>query len=92
MPPLPQSFVDAGDVPWTELEPLLRKALGELLPGEVLEVQSGDPETIVALPGWCAGEGATLIHTQPGDGRISFWIGKTQRHQVSGVRSLTSDT
>jgi TusA-related sulfurtransferase len=74
---LPHTFVDAGDVPWLDLRPLLHQALSDLLPCEVLEVQSGDPETLTILPGWCAGEGHTLIHTQPGDGHVSFWIGKT---------------
>jgi TusA-related sulfurtransferase len=76
LPGLPQSFIDAGDVPWSELEPLLVRLVAEILPGEVLEVQSGDPTTLRALPCWCAGEGHTLIHAQPGNGHISFWIGK----------------
>jgi TusA-related sulfurtransferase len=73
---LPATFVDAGDVSWSDLEPLLAQGMIELRPGEVMEVQSGDPATLMALPGWCAGEGHTLIHAHPGDGHVSFWIGK----------------
>jgi TusA-related sulfurtransferase len=73
---LPTAFIDAGDVPWPDLQPLIARGMAELLRGGVLELQSGDPETIMALPGWCAGEGHTLIHAQPGNGFVSFWIGK----------------
>lgn len=75
--PIPAvSFIDAGDMSWLELAPRLARSLAELLPGEVLELQTGDRDTILTLPGWCAGEGHTLIHTQPRDGVVSFWIGK----------------
>jgi hypothetical protein len=76
LPGVPQAFVDAGDVPWPELEPLLTRQLAALFPGDVLELQSGDPDTLTAVPGWCAGNGFTLIHTQPGDGFVSFWLAK----------------
>jgi TusA-related sulfurtransferase len=72
----PQAFVDAGDVPWPELQPLLVRQMAALPAGDVLELQSGDPETLSALPTWCSEEGYTLIHTAPGDGYVSHWLGK----------------
>lgn len=72
----PHSFVDAGDVHWRELEGILRRVLGELATGQVLELVSGDAATLAAVPGWCGAEGHTLIHQEPGDGVISFWLGK----------------
>ena len=50
--------------------------LGELQSGHILELSSGDPETLMSLPDWCAGEGHALLHQAPGDGTISYWIGK----------------
>jgi TusA-related sulfurtransferase len=73
---VPQAFVDAGDTPWPALEPIVRRTLASLLAGHVLELATGDPETMETLPGWCAGEGHTLINHEPGDGVIYFWIGK----------------
>jgi TusA-related sulfurtransferase len=70
----PQAFVDAGDVLWADLEPVLRRELAALQPDEVLELKSGDAATVVTLPGWCAGEGYVLIHIEPDDRIVSFWI------------------
>lgn len=72
----PQAFIDAGDVPWPDLEPVLRRELATLQLDEVLELKSGDPATLMTLPGWCGGEGLTLIHAEPGAGCVSFWIGR----------------
>ena len=62
-PRIPQAFIDAGDLPWPRLEAVLRRGMGLLNGVEVLEVASGDPETLETLPGWCVDEGHTLIHT-----------------------------
>lgn len=82
-PGSPQVFIDGGDVPWFDLEPRLHHELAGLQSGEMLELQSGDPATIMTLPGWCAGEGYPLLHAQPGDGHVSFWIGRTLSSRLS---------
>ena len=74
--PSPRVLIDAGDLAWPQLVVAVRRALAGLAPGEALEVASSDPQTLEILPGWCEDEGHTLIHRQPGDGFISFWIGK----------------
>ena len=73
---IPQAFVDAGDRAWKDLEPVVRRSLAGLLPGDVLEVATGDEQAIEALPTWCSVQGVALIHLEPGDGIVTFWIGK----------------
>lgn len=74
----PQAFIDAGDVSWPELEPLLRLRLAGLLPGDVLEVQAGSMPILDVLLVWCDQPGRTLLHREPSDGVIRFWIGKAE--------------
>lgn len=76
---LPHGFIDGGDVPWAELEVVIRRALHTLLPGRILELLSNDRRTIETLPSWCDGEGIDLVHVQPGDGHTAFRL--TRRSQ-----------
>lgn len=68
----PQGFIDGGDVPWAELEFVIRRALQALLPGRILELISSDRRTIETLPSWCDGEGIDLLGSAPGDGTTTF--------------------
>jgi TusA-related sulfurtransferase len=74
--PIPQAFLDAGDLPWPKLAPVLRRALENLVSGDLLELATGDPETMQIVPVWCDGANFTLIHREAADRSITFWIGK----------------
>lgn len=76
--PVPRAFVDAGDLPWVQLEPILRRYAVTLAPGEVAELRTGDPLTIEVIDGWCEEHGHVLIHREPGDGVITFWVGRLE--------------
>ena len=75
--PVPQAFVDAGDRPWPQLEPVIRRALASLVSGDVLELVSGDPSTIMVVADWCTVEGYVLLNCVPGDESVTYWIEKT---------------
>ena len=77
-PAPPQAFIDAGDLPWAQLEPTVRRVLAMLGPREVAELRTGDPTVIGAVEGWCEQCGHALIHLQPGDGVVTFWISKAR--------------
>ena len=72
--PVPQAFLDAGDLPWPKLAPVLRRALEDLDPGDLLELATGDTETMQALAVWCDGARYTVVHREPRDGAASFWV------------------
>lgn len=58
--------------------PILRikKEIGKLKAGEVLEVLGTDPGTRNDLPGWCEKGGHTFLGEKEGAGCLHFYIKK----------------
>lgn len=51
-----------------------RKLLIGMLPGEVLEVVTTDPMSVVDMPVFCAQAGHTILREEKQDGRFVFTI------------------
>ncbi|WP_112323381.1 sulfurtransferase TusA family protein [Oceanibium sediminis] len=55
----------------------IRKRLGTLAPGQVLEVVTDDPAALIDVPHFCAEQGHVVLHSQDdGFPRQLWWIEK----------------
>lgn len=55
---------------------LLHKAVRELEPGKLLEVQATDPSTQRDIPKFCTFLGHSLLATDEQSGQYKYWIRK----------------
>jgi tRNA 2-thiouridine synthesizing protein A len=55
---------DAGEIGCGRLAFALRRELGEVEPGALLEVTTHDPGAPVDLPAWCRMTGHTLVSAE----------------------------
>jgi hypothetical protein len=64
-PPHPAVLVDAGDQPWTRIQPVLEQRYAELPPGSELGVVVRDVDAAAELARWCS-ERSIRIGSVPG--------------------------
>ncbi|WP_109509136.1 sulfurtransferase TusA family protein [Nocardioides speluncae] len=59
--------IDAGEEPWSRVEPLLARRVAEVNGDGVIEVLTADEGVRAALPRWCARLGISVEHSgEPG--------------------------
>lgn len=72
--------LDAAGEACGTVTPVIKQALSNLQPGQILEVLTHDPATRVGVPAWCRLTGHELVDTLAQDPqRTQFWIRKTTR-------------
>lgn len=76
--PTADLLLDAAGEACGTVTPVIKQALSNLVPGQVLEVLTHDPATRVGVPAWCRLTGHELVDTREQDNqRTQFWIRKT---------------
>jgi tRNA 2-thiouridine synthesizing protein A len=76
MSPIPSRHLDTSGLSCPLPVLKARKILIGMRPGEVLEVVTTDPMSVVDLPVFCAQAGHTIVREEKGDGRFVFVIAR----------------
>jgi TusA-related sulfurtransferase len=74
--PVPQAVVDGGGEEWAVLGEVIRRRLGQMERGEILEIVSEERRNRTDIPAWCYLTGHDLLHMFTDGDSTRFWIRK----------------
>lgn len=73
-----QVLLDAGSEAWATLGTAVERCITEMLPGQMLQIISANPDTRFEVPSWCRQAGHELVASLCDTVESLFWIKKHQ--------------